>query len=171
MSKVSANNVNCKPVIYFDWRISMIRILFVCHGNICRSPMAEFIMKHLVREAGCQDKFFISSAAATSEEIGNDMYPNAKSELKRHGIKFTRHEARKLTRSEANDWDVIIAMDNENLYDIAYILGSESESKVKLLMSFTGENREVSDPWYTRNFERAYDDIYRGCEALLKFYA
>ncbi len=81
------------------------------------------------------------------------------------------YEARKLTRSEANDWDVIIAMDNENLYDIAYILGSEAGSKVKLLMSFTGENREVSDPWYTRNFERAYDDIYRGCEALLKFYA
>ena len=151
----------------------MIRILFVCHGNICRSPMAEFIMKQLVRDAGCQDKFLISSAAATSEEEGSDMYPNAKAELKRHGIKFTQRRARKLKRSEVDDWDVIIVMDRENLEDVAYIIGSElaSKSKVKLLMSFTGENREVSDPWYTRNFERAYDDIYRGCAALLKFYA
>ena len=151
----------------------MIRILFVCHGNICRSPMAEFIMKHLVNEAGCQDKFFISSAAATSEETGSDMYPNAKAELRKHNIEFGNHRARKITKSEAHEWDVIIAMDKENVEDLLYILGRESESKVKLLMSFTGENnknKEVSDPWYTRNFERAYNDIYQGCECLLKFY-
>ena len=151
----------------------MIRILFVCHGNICRSPMAEFIMKHLVNEAGCQDKFFISSAAATNEDEGSDMYPNAKAELRKHNINFDRRHARKITRSEAHEWDVIIAMDKENVDDILYILGQECESKVKLLMSFTGENnkhKEVSDPWYTRNFERAYSGIYQGCESLLKFY-
>ena len=151
----------------------MIRILFVCHGNICRSPMAEFIMKHLVNQSGCEDKFYISSAAATSEETGNDMYPNAKAELRKHNIEFEKHRARKITRSEADEWDLILAMDNENVDDIIYILGQESASKVKLLMSFTdskNKNKEVSDPWYTRNFERAYNDIYQGCEGLLRFY-
>ncbi|MBQ6774019.1 MAG: low molecular weight phosphotyrosine protein phosphatase [Synergistaceae bacterium] len=149
----------------------MIRILFICHGNICRSPMAEFIMKHLVRESGCEDKFLISSAAATSEESGNDMYPNAKAELRKHNIEFEKHRARKITKGEAHEWDLILAMDKENVEDLLYILGRESESKVKLLMSFAGNNnKEVSDPWYTRNFERAYNDIYQGCGALLKFY-
>ena len=145
------------------------RILFVCHGNICRSPMAEFIMKYLVAQAGHSKDFIISSAATTTEELGNDIYPNAKAELKRHGIPFEHRRTRQIKSSDYNDWDYIIAMDQENLDDILYVFGRDSDKKVRLLMSFIGEDetRSVSDPWYTRNFFKAYKDIYRGCEALL----
>lgn len=145
-----------------------IRILFVCHGNICRSPMAEFIMKHLVKQAGLSEQFTISSAATTTEELGNDIYPNAKAELKRRGIPFEKRRARQIRSDEYADWDLIIAMDRENLADIRYVVGNDPEHKVRLLMSFAGEEKSVSDPWYTRNFVRAYDDILRGCEALLE---
>ena len=141
-----------------------MKILFVCHGNICRSPMAEFIMKHLVKQAGVSERFTISSAATTTEELGNDIYPNAKAELKRHGIPFEHRRARQIRSDE--DWDLIIAMDHENLNDIRNIY---PEKKVKLLMSFAGEDRAVSDPWYTRDFARAYNDIHRGCEELLRY--
>lgn len=144
----------------------MIRILFICHGNICRSPMAEFIMKDIVKREGCEDKFIISSAAATTEEIGSDMYPPAKAELRKHGIPFTRRQARKVRRDELDDWDYFIVMDCENMGDVAEILGTRK--KVKYLLSFTGENRDVSDPWYTRDFASAYNDIYRGCMALFE---
>lgn len=145
-----------------------IRILFVCHGNICRSPMAEFIMKHLVKQAGLSEQFTISSAATTTEELGNDIYPNAKAELKRRGIAFEKRRARQIRSDEYADWDLIIAMDRENLADIRYVVGSDPKKKVRLLMSFAGEEKSVSDPWYTRNFVRAYDDILRGCEGLLE---
>ena len=145
------------------------RILFVCHGNICRSPMAEFIMKHLVSEAGRSKDFIISSAATTTDDIGADIYPNAKAELKRHGIPFEHRRARQIKSSDYNDWDYIIAMDQENLDDISYIVGHDPEKKVWLLMSFTDESRSVSDPWYTRDFFKAYKDIYLGCEALLAY--
>ena len=147
---------------------SIVKILFVCHGNICRSPMAEFVMKELVRRENLEDKFLISSAATTNDEIGNDMYPNAKDELNRHSIPFEHRRARRVTLDDYSAWDYIIAMDQENLQDLHYIMKRDNENKIKLLMSFAGENREVSDPWYTRNFSEAYDDIYKGCEALLK---
>ena len=146
----------------------MIRILFVCHGNICRSPMAEFIMKDRVRRAGCEEKFLIASAATTTEELGNDMYPNAKEELRKHGIPFERRGARQLRRGEYADWDYIVAMDWENLADISELMGEDTERKVCLLLSFAGEKRAVSDPWYTRDFAAAYRDISAGCEELLK---
>ena len=148
--------------------MNLIKILFVCHGNICRSPMAEFIMKYLVKESGNEEKFFIESAATTNDEIGNDIYPNAKSELKKNSIPFERRQARKIKRSDYSKWDYIICMDNENLDDILYIMGGDEDNKVKLLLDFTGEHKEVSDPWYTRNFALAYSEIYRGCKALLK---
>ena len=148
--------------------VNLIKILFVCHGNICRSPMAEFIMKYLVKESGNEEKFFIESAATTNDEIGNDIYPNAKSELKKNSIPFERRQARKIKRSDYSKWDYIICMDNENLDDILYIMGGDEDNKVKLLLDFTGEHKEVSDPWYTRNFALAYSEIYRGCKALLK---
>ena len=123
-------------------------------------------MRHLVKQAGLD--WSISSAATTTEELGNDIYPNAQAELKRHGIPFEKRRARKIRSNEYNDWDLIIVMDEENLVDVKYIVGSDPEKKVKLLMSFAGENRSVSDPWYTRNFIKAYEDIYCGCEGLLR---
>ncbi len=129
--------------------------------------MAEFIMKYLVQQAGLEDQFIISSAATTTEELGNDMYPNAKAELKLHGIPFERRRARQINSRDYSDWDFIIAMDQENLSDINYVVGHDPKKKVRLLMSFTGENKSVSDPWYTRDFARAYNDIKLGCEALL----
>jgi len=145
----------------------LVKILFVCHGNICRSPMAEFIMKELVSRKNLDDKFLISSAATTDDEIGNDMYPEAKNELRINLIPFERHWARIITSDDYGNWDYIIAMDYENLHDLHYIMKEDPENKIKLLMSFAGENRGVSDPWYTRDFSEAYSDIYKGCEALL----
>ena len=134
--------------------ICLIRILFVCHGNICRSPMAEFVMKDMARRAGCADRFVIASAATTTDDLGSDMYPRAKEELKRHGVPFKRRQARQLRRGEYADWDHIVAMDGENLADIPVILGADPERKVRLLLSFEGEERPVSDPWYTRDLRR-----------------
>ena len=130
--------------------------------------MAEFIMKYLTREAGVSEKFVIASAAARTDELGNDMYPNAKSELNRHKIPYEHRKARQLRSDEYENWDLIIAMDDENIRDILRILGGDPCGKVRLLMSFTGENRSVADPWYTRNFAKAYDDIYNACSELLK---
>ena len=131
--------------------------------------MAEFIMKYLVKQAGVAEQFIISSAATTTEELGNDMYPNAKAELKLHGIPFSKRRARQINNSDYEKWDLIIAMDRENLSDINHVVGNDPLKKVRLLMSFAGEeNRSVSDPWYTRDFARAYNDIHRGCEAMLK---
>ena len=131
--------------------------------------MAEFIMKYLVSEAGHSKDFLISSAATTTDDIGADIYPNAKSELKKHGIPFEHRQARQIKSSDYKDWDYIIAMDEENLNDIAYIVGNDPEKKVRLLMSFTGEEKDVSDPWYTRDFLKAYNDIYKGCKGLLAY--
>ena len=128
-------------------------------------------MKHLVSRAGLSEQFTISSAATTTEELENDIYPNAKAELKRRGIPFEKRRARQIRSDEYNkynNWDLIIAMDRENLADIRYVVGSDPKKKVRLLMSFAGEEKSVSDPWYTRNFVRAYDDILRGCEGLLE---
>ncbi len=146
----------------------MIRILFVCHGNICRSPMAEFVMKDMARQAGCADRFVIASAATSTDDLDSDMYPHAKEELRKHGIPFERRQARQLWHGEYGDWDYIVAMDGENLGDIPDRLGADPEHKVRLLLSFAGEERSVSDPWYTRDFETAYRDISMGCKALLE---
>ena len=117
---------------------------------------------------GLSEQFTISSAATTTEELGNDIYPNAKTELKRRGIPFEKRRARQIRSDEYEDWDLIIAMDRENLADIRYSVGNDPKHKVRLLMSFAGEEKSVSDPWYTRNFAKAYDDILRGCEGLLR---
>ena len=131
--------------------------------------MTEFIMKYLVAQAGRAEDFFISSAATTTDDLGADIYPNAKAELKKHGIPFERRKARQIKSSDYKDWDYIIAMDEENLDDILYLFRHDPEKKVRLLMSFTGEDKSVSDPWYTRDFARAYNDIYQGCSSLLAY--
>ena len=130
--------------------------------------MAEFVMKDIVRKAGCEEKFLIASAATTTDDLGSDMYPMAKEELRKHGIPFEPRQARQLRRGEYEYWDYIVAMDGENLADISELLGPDTEHKVHLLLYFTGEKRAVSDPWYTRDFATAYRDISLGCEALLK---
>ena len=150
----------------------MIKICFVCHGNICRSPMAEFVMKKLVNDAGLESEFYITSRATHTDEIwngvGSPIYPPAREELFRHKIPFDREKrAQLLTKEDASKYNLFIGTDDENIRYMNKILGRDAEGKIFLLMSFAGEDRDVSDPWYTRNFSRAYHDIYKGCAALL----
>ncbi len=143
------------------------RIVFLCHGNICRSPMAEFVMKDLLRKAGRSDDFKISSAAVSDEETGNGIYPPAKSMMHRRGIPFSYHEAHKITPAEFNHNDIVIIMDESNRRLLRWITGGgENFSKVHLLMEYTGSRRSVADPWYTGDFDVAFDDIMEGCTAL-----
>lgn len=146
----------------------MIRILFVCHGNICRSPMAEFVMKDLVRKNGVEGDFLIESAATSTEEIGNDMYPPAKEKLRRERIPFSRRAARQITLADYQNYDLLIGMDEENLYYMNRRWNNDPEGKVRLLLEFAGSTRPIADPWYSGNFDKTYLDIMEGCEALLK---
>ena len=146
----------------------MIRILFVCHGNICRSPMAEFVMKRLVEEAGLADRFEIASAATSYEEIGCPVYPPARRELARHGISCAGKTARRLEKDDYARWDCIIGMDSANLRNMHRILGGDPEGKLSLLMSFAGSPETIEDPWYTDRFAEVYDQIEVGCRALLE---
>ncbi len=148
----------------------MVKILFICHGNICRSPMAEFIMKDLVRKAGRENEFEIASAATSSEEIwngvGNPVYPPAKRKLAEYGISCEGKRARQITAADGEYYDLLIGMDNANIRNIKRVCGHEE--KVHLLLEYAGESGEVSDPWYTDDFETARRDILRGCEGLLR---
>ena len=145
----------------------MIRVLFICWGNICRSPMAEFIMKDMVEKRGLADRFYIESAAHSAEEIGNPVYPPAKRELAKHGISCEGKTARQLRRDDYEKWDYIIGMEKINLGYMERILGGDPEGKVSLLMDFTGHPENIDDPWYTGDFEGVYRQIERGCEALI----
>ena len=143
------------------------RILFVCHGNICRSPMAEFIMKKIVDDRGLSDEFHIESCATSNEEIGNDVYPPAKDELRRHGVPFTKRCARRMTPADYDSYDHIIAMDHQNLRNMERFVNGDPQRKVSLMMTHAGEDRGVADPWYTDNFSITYDDLFRACSGLL----
>ena len=147
----------------------MIRILFVCHGNICRSPMAEFVMKHLVKEEGLSSYFEIASAATSTEEIGNPVYPPAKKKLAEHGISCAGKTARQMTKADYVRYDYIIGMDRENLYNMNRICKGDPEGKINMLLDFTGRaGDEVADPWYTGNFDATWRDVTEGCEGLLR---
>jgi protein-tyrosine phosphatase len=146
----------------------MEKLLFICHGNICRSPMAEFVMKQLVAQAGKADEFEIDSAAVSTEEIGNDMYPPAKRKLTEKGVPFTRRAARQITREDYRYYDRIICMDRSNLRLLRYLIGEDDLGKVSLMMEWAGISRDVADPWYTGDFEATYRDLQQGCQALLK---
>ena len=146
--------------------------MFVCHGNICRSPMAEFIFKKLVNEKGLQDEFKISSSATSTEEIwrgvGNPVYPPAKRELLKHGITCDGKRAQQLKLSDYDYYDLFVCMDSANVYNATRILNGDSQKKVVKLLTFTGRDDDVSDPWYTDRFDVAYKDIYEGCCALFE---
>lgn len=146
----------------------MTRILFICHGNICRSPMAEYIMKALVKERRLERDFEIASAATSREEIGNALYPPAQRKLREHGIPFGAHAARQMTQSDYSYYDKIVAMEAYNLRNLRPMVGSDPEKKVSLLMDYTRRPGDVADLWYTGDFETAYQDILEGCQGLLK---
>ena len=146
----------------------MKKILFVCHGNICRSPMAEFIMKDMVEKAGLQDEFYIESAATSTEEIGNEVYPPAKQKLAEHGISCKGKTARQMKRSDYERFDLIIGMDEWNIRNMTRICGGDPEGKIRKLLDYTNRKGDVADPWYTGNFEATWQDVTEGCECLLK---
>jgi protein-tyrosine phosphatase len=145
----------------------MIKVLFVCLGNICRSPMAEFVFKEMVRRENLQDSFYISSAATSSEEIGNGMHYGAIRKMQEEGIPISNRSARKMTKQDYEEYDYIIGMEDRNVRNILGIVGGDAENKVYKLLDFSDNPRDIADPWYTRNFDKAYDDIVEGCEAFL----
>ncbi len=149
----------------------MYKIMFVCHGNICRSPMAEFIFKKLISERGLAVKYFVSSSATSTEEIwggvGNPVYPPARAELKKHGIDCGGKRAVQLKREDYEKYDLFVGMDSRNIANMNRILGGDPEGKIRKLMDYTDRGGDVADPWYTNEFDVTYRDIYGGCEALL----
>jgi len=146
----------------------MIKVLFICHGNICRSPMAEFVMKYLVHQKGRDNEFEIASCATSREEIGNDMHYGSKTKLLQVGIPYKPRKARQLTAADYDNYDLLIAMDDENLRYIRNICGEDTAGKVHLLLEWgSGVIRSIADPWYTGNFDDTYDDILCGCTGLL----
>lgn len=150
----------------------MTKILFVCHGNICRSPMAEFIFKDLTQKCGRAGEFEVASCATSREEIwngvGNPVYPPARKELAKHGIACGDKRAVQLTKEDYNQYDLLIAMDENNIRNMMRILGADPEGKVHKLMDYTGRGGDVADPWYSDRFDIAYRDIEQGCKALLE---
>ncbi len=146
----------------------MTKILFVCHGNICRSPMAEFVMKDLVKKAGLTAEFLIASAATSREEIGNPVYPPARRKLAEHGITCGGHAARQLTREDYDAYDLLVGMDQANLRNMRRICGGAPEGKLHLLLDYTGRPGDVADPWYTGDFEATWQDVREGCKCLLR---
>jgi len=143
-------------------------ILFVCHGNICRSPMAEFVMKDLVEKAGLSARFHIESAATSTEEIGNEVYPPARRKLAGHGISCKGKTARQMTATDYGRFDLLIGMDTWNIRNMNRICGGDPEGKIRKLMDYTRRPGDVADPWYTGDFEATWRDVLEGCTALLQ---
>ena len=146
----------------------MTKILFVCHGNICRSPMAEFVMKDLVEKAGCASEFYIESAAVSAEELGNPVYPPARRELAHHGISCDGKTARQMTLDDYDRFDLLICMDSSNLRRMERICGGDPDGKMSRLLEHTGRFDDVADPWYTGDFSATWRDVVDGCTALLE---
>ncbi len=147
----------------------MIKVMFVCHGNICRSPMAEFVFKDMVERRGLREYFYIASSATSTEEIGNSVHPGTRNKLKKYGVSTAGKCAVQLTKRDYKEYDYIVAMDRMNVKNILRIIGNDRENKVKRLLDYSKSPRDIADPWYTGNFDLTYDDVYEGCEALLEF--
>lgn len=148
----------------------MKKILFVCHGNICRSPMAEFIMKDIVKKAGMDDQFHIESAATSTEEIGNSVYPPARRKLAEHGISCEGKTARQMTRSDYDRFDLLVGMDEWNIRNMKRIVGGDPDNKIFKMLDFTNHHGDVADPWYTGNFDATWRDCLEGCEMIFQQY-
>ena len=146
----------------------MIRVMFVCHGNICRSPMAEYVLEDMIKKNGLEGVVEVASAATSREEIGNDMYPPACRKLREKGIPFASRAARQVTAEDYRYYDHLICMDRSNIRLLNYITGGDTQGKVSRLMQWAGEDRDVADPWYTGDFEATYRDVLAGCTAFLK---
>ena len=148
---------------------TMIKILFICHGNICRSPMAEFVMKDMVRKRGLEAEFEIASAATSREEIGNPVYPPARRKLTEHGIACAGHHARQMTKNDYDYYDLIVCMDRANIRNAQRVVGGDPHRKLRLLLDFTERaGEEVADPWYTGAFDATWRDVTEGCAALIE---
>lgn len=145
----------------------MIKILFVCHGNICRSPMAEFVLKDMVKKRGTEDNFYIASAATSTEEIGNPVHYGTRNKLAEYGISTAGKAAVQMKKSDYGKYDYLIGMDSANIRNMLRIAGGDPERKIKKLLAFAGSTRDIADPWYTGNFDITYEDIVEGCEAFL----
>ena len=146
----------------------MIKILFVCHGNICRSTMAEYVMKHLVKQAGLEGKFYIDSAATSREEIGNGVHHGTKRKLAQMGVPCGDHRARQVTWEDYETFDYIIGMDYANRRNLLRMLRDDPEGKISLMLDYTNRPGEVADPWYTGDFDATWDDVFEGCSNLLE---
>ena len=165
---MSQNTCKARNINPFKRFQDMTRILFVCHGNICRSPMAEFIMKDLVKREGLEDRFYIASAATSTEEIGNPVYPQARRKLAEHGIGCAGKTSRQLTGTDYDQYDLLIGMDRANIRNMNRICGGDPEEKLHLLMEYTDHPGDVADPWYTDDFETTWRDVLAGCKGLLE---
>lgn len=147
----------------------MVKVLFVCLGNICRSPMAEFMFKDFIEKQGLENKFYIDSAATSYEEVGNGMHYGTIQKLNKAGIKYTNHKARRITKEDYKKFDYIIGMDESNVRNIKRIIGEDKENKIYKLLDFVSYPRDIADPWYTGNFENTYEDIKEGIKGFFKY--
>ncbi len=145
----------------------MIKVCFVCHGNICRSPMAEFVFADMVNKRGLMGSFAVDSAATSREEIGNGVHRGTLTKLKKAGVPTYPHRARQITKKDYEEYDFIIVMERYNLSNLKRVIGEDVDGKVHMLLSFAGSSRDIADPWYTGDFDTTYDDIVEGCTALL----
>lgn len=145
----------------------MIKILFVCHGNICRSPMAEFVFRDLIEKAGLENEIFVASAATSREELGNPVHYGTTSKLRQYGISTAGKYAVQITREDYEKYDYIIGMEYRNLRNMQRIIGEDTEHKVHKLLDFSSNPRDIADPWYTGDFDRTYNDVLEGCQGLL----
>lgn len=147
----------------------MIKVLFICHGNICRSPMCQSVLSYMVKQRGISEQFHIDSAATSREEIGNPPHRGTEGKLRQAGIPMVPHRAVQMTKQDYKDYDFLIGMDSANIRNMLKIAGGDPESKIYKLLAFAGEKRDVADPWYTGDFDATYADVVKGCEAFLRY--
>ena len=164
----SQQNASRHQIADLPENFHVTKILFVCHGNICRSTMAQYVMQYLVEKNGLAELFFIDSAATSTEEIGNPVDPRTRRKLQQEGIHCGNHCARQLTRKDYEDFDYLIGMDYNNLRNMLRILKNDPLGKVSLLLDWTEKPQDIADPWYSGNFDVTYEDVTKGCKALLK---